>query len=96
MPEPQTDKTGAPVRVVLGETRPISAYTVSLDDGTLAGRADFVDPADGERVFFHTEIAPYSNDRKGGPHRRDLPQPGGAPRRWGPAGNRWLQLVTGL
>ncbi|GAB3725142.1 GNAT family N-acetyltransferase [Nocardiopsis oceani] len=58
MTEPQTDKTGAVVHVELDETRTISAYTVSLDDGTLAGRADFVDPpeADGERVFFHTEV----------------------------------------
>ena len=59
MTEPQTDKTGAVVHVDLDETRTVSAYTVSPDDGTLAGRADFVDPpeADGERVFFHTEVS---------------------------------------
>lgn len=57
MTEQQTDKTGAPVHIVLDETRPVSAYTVSLDDGTLAGRVDFVDPAEGERIFFHTEVA---------------------------------------
>lgn len=59
MTEQQTDRTGAPVRIALDETRPVSAYTVSLDDGSLAGRADFVDPpeAGGERIFFHTEIA---------------------------------------
>ncbi|MFC3996725.1 GNAT family N-acetyltransferase [Nocardiopsis sediminis] len=55
----RTDRTGAPVQIKLDETDAISAYTVSLDDGTLAGRAAFVDPpgADGERIFFHTEIA---------------------------------------
>ncbi|MFC4563438.1 GNAT family N-acetyltransferase [Nocardiopsis mangrovi] len=55
----QTDRTGAPVRIALDETDAISAYTVSLDDGTLAGRAAFVDPpgAGGERIFYHTEIA---------------------------------------
>jgi len=52
------DKTGAPVTIALDEHRPISAYTVHLADGTLAGRADFVDvpDADGERIFFHTEV----------------------------------------
>lgn len=59
MTEPRTDKTGAPVHVDLGEEQGVSAYTVALDDGTTAGRADFVDPPDGggERVFFHTEVA---------------------------------------
>lgn len=59
MTEQQTDRTGAPVHIALDETRPVSAYTVSLDDGSLAGRADFVDApeAGGERIFFHTEIA---------------------------------------
>ena len=52
------DKTGAPVTIRLDESRPISAYTVHLADGTLAGRADFIDApeADGERIFFHTEV----------------------------------------
>lgn len=65
MTDPQTDKTGAPVHIVLDETRTISAYTLSLDDGTLAGRVDFVDPpeADGERIFFHTEVAPEFEGR---------------------------------
>ncbi|TDE37688.1 GNAT family N-acetyltransferase [Actinomadura sp. 6K520] len=59
MTELRTDRTGAPVHIALDETRAISAYTVRLDDGTFAGRADFVDPpeAGGERIFFHTEIA---------------------------------------
>ncbi len=37
---------------------PISSYLVTLDDGSAAGRADFVEPpgAD-ERIFFHTEVA---------------------------------------
>lgn len=65
MTEPLTDKTGAAVHIKLDETRTISAYTVSLDDGTLAGRADFVDPpdADSVRIFFHTEVAPEFGGR---------------------------------
>ncbi|MGW9556899.1 N-acetyltransferase [Nocardiopsis sp. NPDC055551] len=65
MTEPQTDKTGAVVHIALDEARVISAYTVTLDDGTLAGRADFVDPVqgDGERVFFHTEVSPEFGGR---------------------------------
>ncbi|WP_197383693.1 GNAT family N-acetyltransferase [Mycolicibacterium mengxianglii] len=53
-----TDKTGARVTVSLVEAQPISAYTVSLADGSRVGRADFVDslPADGDRIFFHTEV----------------------------------------
>lgn len=52
------DRTGAPVTIRLDESRPIGAYTVHLDDGTLAGRADFVDAPEerGERIFFHTEV----------------------------------------
>lgn len=59
MTEQRTDKTGAPVSIALDQNRAISAYTVSVDEGTLAGRADFVDPpqAADERVFFHTEVA---------------------------------------
>ncbi|MDT0328518.1 GNAT family N-acetyltransferase [Nocardiopsis lambiniae] len=58
MTEQRTDKTGAPVSIALDQNRAISAYTVSVDGGTLAGRADFVDPprAADERVFFHTEV----------------------------------------
>lgn len=65
MTEPQTDRTGAAVHIALDETRAISAYTVSLDEGTLAGRVDFVDPpeTEGERVFFHTEVAPEFGGR---------------------------------
>ncbi|WP_150255695.1 GNAT family N-acetyltransferase [Nocardiopsis deserti] len=65
MSEPRTDRTGAAVHIALDQTRAISAYTVSLDDGVLAGRADFVDPpqAPDERVFFHTEIAPEFGGR---------------------------------
>ncbi len=53
-----TDNTGAPVTIRLNESRPVGAYTVHLADGTLAGRADFVDApdADAERIFFHTEV----------------------------------------
>ena len=65
MGEPRTDRTGAVVHFALDETRAISAYTVSLDDGTLAGRADFIDPprVPGERIFFHTEVAPELGGR---------------------------------
>ena len=65
MTEQRTDRTGAPVSVALDRTRAVSAYTVSVDDGTLAGRADFVDPpgAPDERVFFHTEVAPEFGGR---------------------------------
>ncbi|QUX27595.1 N-acetyltransferase [Nocardiopsis akebiae] len=65
MREPRTDRTGAVVHIALDESRAVSAYTVSLDDGTLAGRADFVDPPrdPGERVFFHTEVAPEFGGR---------------------------------
>src|SRR3546814_10443814 len=59
------DRTGAPVTVDFDEGRPIGRYTVRLADGTLAGRADFIDAreADGERIFFHTEIAPELSGR---------------------------------
>lgn len=59
MTEQRTDKTGAPVSIALDRERAISAYTVSVDGGVLAGRADFVDPpqAADERIFFHTEVA---------------------------------------
>ena len=65
MTEQHTDKTGAPVSIALDQERAISAYTVSVDEGTLAGRADFVDPpqAPGERIFFHTEVAPEFGGR---------------------------------
>lgn len=55
----RTDRTGAPVSIALDQNRGISAYTVSVDEGVLAGRADFVDPpqASDERVFFHTEVS---------------------------------------
>ncbi|MFE1167342.1 GNAT family N-acetyltransferase [Nocardiopsis sp. NPDC058789] len=58
MTEQRTDRTGAPVSVDLRRTGAVGAYTVSVDDGTLAGRADFVDTprATDERVFFHTEV----------------------------------------
>lgn len=57
------DRTGAAVTVRIDEARPISAFTLSLADGSLAGRADFVDSPtnDDERIFFHTEV-----DRKFG------------------------------
>ncbi|GAB3474389.1 GNAT family N-acetyltransferase [Nocardiopsis coralliicola] len=65
MAEQRTDRTGAPVSIALDETRAISAYTVHVDAGALAGRADFVDPpgSGGERVFFHTEVDPEFGGR---------------------------------
>lgn len=52
------DNSGAHVSVSLEEAQPISAYTVSLADGSPAGRAEFVDSpeVDGERIIFHTEV----------------------------------------
>lgn len=44
------------VTVTLDEARSISAYTVNVPDGTVVGRADFVDTEAGERIFFHTEV----------------------------------------
>ncbi|WP_241238401.1 GNAT family N-acetyltransferase [Nocardioides pantholopis] len=53
-----TDKSGATVKVELEIGSPIGSYTVSLDDGSTVGRADFVDPPGPghERIFFHTEV----------------------------------------
>lgn len=53
-----SDKTGAPVTIRLDERGPISSYTVHLADGTLGGRADFIDgpEEDRERIIFHTEV----------------------------------------
>jgi uncharacterized protein len=54
------DNTGAPVTFRLDDSRPISAYTVSLADGSTVGRVDFVDApeVDGDRIIFHTEVDP--------------------------------------
>lgn len=54
-----TDKTGVSVTISLNNARPISSYNVHLEDGTLAGRADFIDAPDANpgRIFFHTEVA---------------------------------------
>lgn len=59
------DKTGAPVTITLDTDRPISAYTVTSADGTTLGRADFLDSpeAEGERVFFHTEVDQAASGR---------------------------------
>ncbi|QSB16653.1 N-acetyltransferase [Natronosporangium hydrolyticum] len=42
----------------MSESRPIGTYTADLADGSPVGRVDFVDSpqAEGERVFFHTEV----------------------------------------
>lgn len=52
------DSTGTPVRIELEETRTVGSYRVSLTDGQVVGRADFVDPPGdaGERIIFHTEV----------------------------------------
>lgn len=58
MPQQFNDNSGARVTVSLDEAQPISAYTVSLANGSRVGRAEFVDSpqVDGERIFFHTEV----------------------------------------
>ncbi|WP_193043596.1 GNAT family N-acetyltransferase [Mycolicibacterium baixiangningiae] len=56
MTQQLNDNTGARVTVNLDEAQPISAYTVSLADGSRVGRAEFIDPSNGERIFFHTEV----------------------------------------
>ncbi|MFI2362251.1 GNAT family N-acetyltransferase [Promicromonospora sp. NPDC019610] len=62
------DRTGESVTVTLNTGRPIGAYAVHVDGGATVGRADFVDPSDGDvdlgddggvdhdRIFFHTEV----------------------------------------
>jgi hypothetical protein len=52
------DHTDPPATVRLDDARPIGAYTVHHFDGTLAGKAYFMDSpdADDERIFFHTEV----------------------------------------
>ncbi|BBG02676.1 MULTISPECIES: GNAT family N-acetyltransferase [Pseudonocardia] len=52
------DRTGAAVTVSIDESRPVSAFIVTVADGSPAGRADFVDSptVDQERIFFHTEV----------------------------------------
>lgn len=55
-----TDNTGLPAAVQLDRAHPISSFTVRVAGASQpAGRADFVDSAttDGERIFFHTEVA---------------------------------------
>ncbi|MFN3600983.1 MAG: GNAT family N-acetyltransferase [Dietzia sp.] len=53
-----TDSNGTPVTISVRAGSPIGSYIVILDDGTTAGRADFVDSptVEGERIFFHTEV----------------------------------------
>jgi predicted GNAT family acetyltransferase len=53
-----TDTTGAGVTVGIELSDPVSAYTITVDDGPVAGRAEFVDlpNADRERIIFHTEV----------------------------------------
>ena len=53
------DHTDAPATIGLDDSDPIGAYIVRLGDGTRAGAAYFADApaADGERMFFHTEVA---------------------------------------
>ncbi|WP_277211045.1 GNAT family N-acetyltransferase [Isoptericola croceus] len=58
MTEVLTDTTGARVTVGVELADPVSAYTITVDDGPVAGRAEFVDlpDADRERIIFHTEV----------------------------------------
>ena len=52
------DRSGATVTVDLVTGNPVSSYTVRVEEGAIAGRADFVEPpgSDHERIFFHTEV----------------------------------------
>lgn len=58
MTEALTDRTGTRVAVGVEIADPVSAYTITVDDGPVAGRAEFVDlpDADRERIVFHTEV----------------------------------------
>ncbi|WP_407317992.1 GNAT family N-acetyltransferase [Isoptericola halotolerans] len=58
MTESLTDRTGTRVAVGVEIADPVSAYTITVDDGPVAGRAEFVDlpDADRERIVFHTEV----------------------------------------
>lgn len=59
------DGFGSHVTVGVVRADPISAYVVKLADGSIVGRAEFIDsPADGgERIFFHTEVNPEFGGR---------------------------------
>ncbi|WP_402372052.1 GNAT family N-acetyltransferase [Isoptericola rhizosphaerae] len=58
MTEALTDTTGAGVTVGVELADPVSAYTITVDDGPVAGRVEFIDPPDSdrERIIFHTEV----------------------------------------
>ncbi|GAA1993843.1 hypothetical protein GCM10009718_34540 [Isoptericola halotolerans] len=58
MTEALTDTTGTRVAVGVELADPVSAYTITVDDGPVVGRAEFVDnpKAEGERIIFHTEV----------------------------------------
>lgn len=53
-----TDSAGTPVTIGIERADPITAYVVTLADGTVAGQANFLaSPSDvAERIFFHTEV----------------------------------------
>lgn len=43
----------------------VSSFTARFPDGTVAGRADFIEAPEGraERIFFHTEVGPAYEGR---------------------------------
>lgn len=53
-----TDRSGATVKVKVESGSQVGSYTMSLEDGSTVGRADFVDPPGSghDRIFFHTEV----------------------------------------
>jgi uncharacterized protein len=65
MTDTVTDKTGARVAVGVEPADPVSAYTITIDDGPVAGRAEFIDnpKREGERIIFHTEVDPEFSGR---------------------------------
>ncbi|PRZ08315.1 hypothetical protein BCE75_103242 [Isoptericola sp. CG 20/1183] len=58
MTDAVTDRTGARVAVGVEQADPVSAYTITVDDGPVVGRAEFIDhpKTEGERIIFHTEV----------------------------------------
>ncbi|WP_241681319.1 N-acetyltransferase [Pseudactinotalea terrae] len=59
------DNRGVSVSVELETGDPVGAFTIAVDGGPPVGRAEFVDPsgAEGERIFFHTEVDPAFGGR---------------------------------
>jgi uncharacterized protein len=51
------DSTGAPVTIELADrAHGIRSYAIGFDERADVGGADFIEAADGARIFFHTEV----------------------------------------